>query len=76
MDLVWVDSDDRSIAFVQLGDLPCVSSMHDYIIVELIPEGQCCKLWTGKRGDGAPVQAIDGSINSVTREGNGDELER
>ena len=55
MYLVWIDPDDGSVLSVQLRNLPCVPSMLDYIIVELVPERHCCKLWAREGGDQAQV---------------------
>ena len=50
--------------------------MLDDIVVKLIPERQGCKLWTRERGDGAQVQAVTGSIQSVAGNDYGNYLDR
>lgn len=51
MDLAWIDPDNRSVQYVQLRDLPSIPSRLDYIIVTLIPEGQCYELRPRERGE-------------------------
>lgn len=71
MDFAWIDPDNGSILFVELCDLPSVPSRRNDIIVKLIPECQRCELRARERSDGTQVQAVDGSIQSVTSNNDG-----
>ena len=75
MDFVWIYSDDRSILFMQLRNLPCVPSTFDDIIVELVPGSKRCKLWARERRDGTQVQTVNGSIQRVTEYEDSDDLD-
>lgn len=49
----------RTVALMELCDLPCVATSLDHIVVELIPESQSSQLWPRKFSKGAEVQAVN-----------------
>ena len=76
MEFGWIYPDNGTILFVQLGNLPCVPSTFDDIIIELVPERQRCKLWARERGDGTQVQTVNGSIQRVKGYEDSDDLDK
>lgn len=57
--LQFKQREERTVLLMQLGDLPCIATTLDNIVVELVPESQCGQLWRRKCGEGTEIQAID-----------------
>jgi len=63
------DSDDGPIFLVKLDDLEGVLAPEPNVIVHLIEASESSKPWPGYVGNGAPIQAPEGSIEGVCHQG-------
>ena len=55
-------------------ELPCISSMLDYIVVELIPIGDDVQFRAGKVGERVKIETVDDTIGSPKKSGDGNDI--
>jgi hypothetical protein len=65
MELVWVDTDDRAILFLEFSDFPDVLALKDDVIVEFVCKGQSCKFRAREMEDRRKKKAVDDALQSV-----------
>lgn len=74
MDFLRIDSQNRTILFVEFLDLEIVLSRLDHIVVDLVPPSKGCNFRPGNVSEGMEIKSVDASEDYVGCECGGDDL--
>lgn len=59
------EQEKRTVALMQLCDLPCVATSLDHIVVELVPERHSSQPWPREFCKGTEIQTVDSLRDAI-----------